>query len=110
MSRARRLALTGLALASSVVLIAVVSPRVGGIEGTGTPVAAQVGTEVAKEALPLRCEATATLDDHDADEQVETLAALKRCREERERAVQRTGGGVLAEVYERVDAREGARR
>ena len=81
MSRARRHALTGLALASAVVLIAFVSPRVGGIEGTGTQV-----------AVP--CDAKA-----------ETLAALKRCRAERERT-----GGVLAEVYERVDAREGVRR
>jgi hypothetical protein len=110
MSRALRIAYTGLALASAVLLIAVVSPRVGGIEGTGTRAAAQLGTEVASEGLPLRCEAKAALDEDAADEQLDTLAALKRCRDERERAFERTNGGVLAEVYERVDAREGARR
>ena len=104
MSRVRRLTLTGLALAAAVVLVAIVSPRVGGIEGTGTQVAAQTGTEVVKDVVPLRCEAKAALE-HDEDAQLDTLAALKRCRAERERT-----GSVLAEVYERVDARDGVRR
>jgi hypothetical protein len=110
MSRARRLAVTGLALAAAVLLIAVVSPRVGGIDGTGTRAAARVATEVAKEGLPLRCEATAALDAAASDERTEQLAALTRCREERERAFGRRSGGVLAEVYERVDGRAGVRR
>jgi hypothetical protein len=112
MSRVGRLALTGLAVAAFVALIAVVSPRVGGIEGTGTRVAAQVGTEVAKEGLPLRCDAKAALDADATDEQFEQLAALTRCREERERerAFDRTPSDVLAETYTRVEARDGVGR
>jgi hypothetical protein len=116
MSRLRRLALTCVSLAAFVALVAVVSPRIGGIEGRGTRVAAQLGAEVAKEGLPLGCEAKVALDADASDEQTEQLAALKRCREEREdrqaldRGFDRTGGGVLAEVVERVESREGARR
>ena len=110
MSRVARVAFTGLAVAAFVALIAVVSPRVGGIEGTGMRVAAQVGTDVAKEGLPLRCDAKATLDAEATDEQLEQLAALARCREERkrERWFDRAQNGVLAEVYSRVEVREEA--
>jgi hypothetical protein len=112
MSRVRRLALTALAVAGFLALVAVVSPRVGSIDGTGTRVAVRTVTEVANDGLPLRCEAKAALDAEATEERVDQLASLKRCRDERERerSFDRAHSGVLAEVYLRVDAGEGARR
>jgi hypothetical protein len=119
MSRLRRLALGAAGLAAFVVLVAVVSPRIGGIEARGTQVAAQIGAELARDKIPIACETKAAVESATTQQDtVELYAALRACREREDRshalvAVDRgferaPARLITAVVAARADARERA--
>jgi hypothetical protein len=97
--------LPGVALVALVVLVAVVSPRVGSIDGRAQRAVATVAVDAAKEGLPVRCDVKAALDARpaaDEDARLERLAALRACREERPRE----SADRLSELVDRAAPRE----